>query len=161
VRLLDRGRQSRPRTYIGRVIEASLLRQSEESKRLIRKLNGGVEGWNSDEPAVMEAAAEIAARSHFKDEGAVGSHDEFIDDLLRRTVSAKFDRLEILAVLREVLGDVAATAGVSAVTRYQMQNLIVGQVVRIHASDRRAIQKIITEAEAVAIERGFSPPFVQ
>lgn len=55
-----------PRTYVGRWLLALLMHDPELREQLRSTLNGGKEtGWNDDEPAVIEAACELAFRLFF------------------------------------------------------------------------------------------------
>ena len=49
-----------PRTYVGRWPRAAMVDQREERDQFVATLYLGVAGLNDDEPAVVEAAAELA-----------------------------------------------------------------------------------------------------
>ena len=54
-----------PSTVVGKFLRAALLDQRELRRQLTTTLNNGKPGWNGDEPAVVEAACEIAVREYF------------------------------------------------------------------------------------------------
>jgi hypothetical protein len=54
-----------PRTCVGRWLCAGLRGESKDYNRLAHTLNRGQKGWNDDEPAVVEAACEMAVRRFF------------------------------------------------------------------------------------------------
>ncbi len=72
-----RGRASswrQPRTTAGLWLRAGVFGDRDSRMRLSKRLNGGKPGWNEDEPAVAEAACELAVGRLFgvgTDEGAV------------------------------------------------------------------------------------------
>ena len=70
-----RARPATPRTVVGMWLRAGFLLETEKRNRLASTLNGGTDGWNYDEPAVVEAACEhgrgltAAASCEAKDRG--------------------------------------------------------------------------------------------
>lgn len=63
---------SGPSTAVGVWLRASLLDQRELRRKLTTTLNNGKPGWNDDEPAVVEAACEIAVREFFGEDTTCG-----------------------------------------------------------------------------------------
>jgi hypothetical protein len=60
------GNSALPRTFVGRWLRAAMLDRPDERDRLVPTLNrGSVTGWNDDEPAVVQAAAELVLRRFF------------------------------------------------------------------------------------------------
>ena len=54
-----------PRTDIGRWLEARIVGDEPRAEALRSKLNGGVKGWNDEEPGVVEAACELCLQAEF------------------------------------------------------------------------------------------------
>jgi hypothetical protein len=62
----------RPRTVVGMWFRAVCNGFTNERDRLAGQLNGGEPGWNEDEPGVLQAASELAARRYFGPKANVG-----------------------------------------------------------------------------------------
>ncbi len=71
------------------------------------RLNGGRTGWNDDEPAVVEAACELATLRFFGTDYEGESITAFVADLRRRIPDERdrFDQVELEAVIRAALND--------------------------------------------------------
>jgi len=151
-----------PRTYVGQSLRAALLRQTELRDRLHPKLNGGREtGWNADEPAVVEAACELAVGRFFGTSYDVRAITAFVAELREATANdPTHDRLKTEAVIRLALGDQDVdTAGITAGQKLRIRGavltLALGKLGRLSEAD---VDQLITEAEKIAIERGWNPP---
>jgi hypothetical protein len=69
-------------------MRAGLLRQSALRDQLLSKLNGGdMAGWNEDEPAVVEAAAELLLHQFFGASYDVRAVTAFAADLHEATAA--------------------------------------------------------------------------
>jgi hypothetical protein len=64
------GTAALPRTFVDRWLPASMLDQRDERDRLASTLNRRVAGWNDNEPAVVEAAAELGLLCYFRPQPA-------------------------------------------------------------------------------------------
>jgi len=85
---------------------AALTGQPELRERLRPALNGGRDGWNDDEPAVVQAACELAVRRYFFPGYDVRQVTAFVSDLCQATAGGptSLDLLEAEAVIRVALG---------------------------------------------------------
>jgi len=142
---------------------------TEERDRLSRQLNGGKEGWNEDEPGVIQAASELAARRYF---GPKASTDQVAATALQ-VVEA--DRGA--ADLRGLAGRLPDKSYVEAVIRYDavdhdrvLANIRPGVAFHIRLAFvifvvaklgiLFELDQLIRAAEALTFERGLSPPLV-
>lgn len=150
-----------PRTYMGQWLRALLLRQTELRERLQPKLNGGREtGWNDDEPAVAEAACELAVGRFFGTSYDVRAITAFVALLREATGNdPKYDQLKTEAVIRLALGDrdvdtTGITAGQKYLIRLAVLTLAYGKL-RLSEAE---VDELVTDAEKIAVERGWNPP---
>jgi hypothetical protein len=150
----------KPRTYIGLFIQASLLRQREERQRLIGKLNAGRPGWNDDEPAVAEAAFELALRRLYPADADVRALTPFVSDLRARVSSvASLDQLETEALIRKALGDPdVVTSGISQMNAFNIYGGVTQKIIIDNGFSESEIAELVTNAEILAFKRGWSPP---
>ena len=150
-----------PRTYVGQWLRAVLLRQTQLRDRLRPKLNGGRQtGWNDDEPAVVQAACELAVGRFFGTSYDVRAITAFVAELREATGNDRaHDQLKTEAVIRLALGEQnvdteGITAGQKFLIRLAVLTLAFGKL-RLSEAE---VEQLITEAEKIAVERGFSPP---
>jgi hypothetical protein len=137
-----------------------LLRQTELRDRLKTKTNGGnAKGWNNDEPAVIEAACELAVGRFFGAGYDVRAITEFVAVLREATAhDPTYDQLKTEAVIRAALGekDVDLT-GITPDQKYLIRAAVVTLVygkLRLSEGD---VDQLITGAEKIAFKRGWNP----
>lgn len=153
-----------PRTYVGQWLRATLLRQSELRDRLRPKLNGGRQtGWNDDEPAVVQAACELAVGKFFGTNYDVRAIATFAAELREATAhDPRYDQLKTEAVIRSALGEQDAdTEGITAGQKYLIRGAVVTLVhgkLRLGEAD---VDQLITDAEKIAVKRGWNPPLAE
>lgn len=152
---------------VGLWFRAMSLGMTEERDRLSRLLNGGEQGWNDDEPGVLQAASELAARRYF---GPVVSADKIgataalVVELERRgadlagRAGSLPDKSYVQAVIRYDTGDAPAGWGnirpiVAFGIRLAFMMFVVAKLDIMSELDQ-----LIRDAEALAFERGPSPP---
>ena len=139
---------------------AALLGQREERDRRSRLLNGGVNGWNNDEPAVVEIICEIEARRYFRSHADVRAITAFVAELRAKIHSvAPPGRLETEALVRLALGDPdVVISGIKRLDVFAIQVAIAGQLSRSLDLSESEIVQLIVQAEQLAVERGWHPP---
>jgi hypothetical protein len=158
-----------PRTVIGLWFRAMCLGMTEERDRLSDQLNGGKPGWNDDEPAVLQAASELAARRYF---GPKPSADQVAATAAQ---VAEADRRG--ADLSGRAGSLPDKSYIQAVIRYDIADRPAGwdnirPSVALHIRGAFIIfvimtldivfelDQLIRAAEALAFERGMNPPLL-
>lgn len=151
----------KPRTLIGQWLRASVVEDLETRRRLGRKLNGGADGWNDDEPAVVEAACELAVHQFFGSSYDVRAVTNFVSEVRGRVQGSQtpINQLETEAVIRSGLGE--RDVDISDLRRMSLLNIRTIAFVRICiklALDKQAVDQLIAEAEHVAFDRGWNPP---
>jgi hypothetical protein len=73
-------------------------------------VNGGRDGWNDDEPAVVEAVFEQAMRSFFGTEYSIGDISAFVEDTREAAASeVAVDQLAAEALIRYALDETDIT----------------------------------------------------
>jgi hypothetical protein len=125
------------------------------------KLNGGSEaGWNDDEPAVVEAACELAVGRFFGTEYDVRDITAFVAELAEATErDLTRDQQKTEAVIRLALGDRdVETTGITAGQKYFIRIVVVALVVGKLGLREADVDQLITGAEKIAVERGWNPP---
>jgi hypothetical protein len=145
---------------MGQWLRAALLNQVELRNQLNTSLNNGKPGWNEDEPAVMAAAAELAAREYFGDEYDVRAITEFVSRLRARIHSVQAPpQLEMEALIRSALGETdVVVSDIRADKKYTHRLKIVVQIKILLGWDEPKVDRVIVAAETKAIERGWNPP---
>ena len=152
---------SRPRTYVGLWLRASLRGESETYRRLSRSLNGGRNGWNDDEPAVVEAACELAVQQFFGSERDDQMIADFVSGMRARIARSKLPpgQAEVEAVVKSALG--GTNVDVAHIKRSELLNIRTAVLVNISdglSLDGQAVDVLIVSAEERAGSRGWSPP---
>jgi hypothetical protein len=159
----------RPRTVMGVWLRAAGLGMTEERDRLQSQLNGGKAGWNDDEPGVIEAASELAARRYF---GSRASTDHVaaiaarLEDAVRtgadprRAASKLPDKAQIEAVIRYASGDHSAVLDNirPSVVLHARGAFIFFVIMKLDIVFE--LDRLICDAEALAFARGLNPPLV-
>lgn len=146
---------------IGQWLRASVVEDLEARRKLSRKLNGGADGWNDDEPAVIEAACELAVRQFFGSRYEVRVITDFVTEICGRVQESQtpIKQLETEAVIRSALGE--RDVDISDLRRMSLLNMRTIVFVRICIKldlDERGVDLLIAEAERVAFKRGWDPP---
>jgi hypothetical protein len=151
-----------PKTYIGLFIQATLLNQPEERRRLIKQLNNGQPGWNRDEPAVAEAAFELALKHMFPADVNVRNITLFVADLLTRLKGiGPLGQLEIEAVIRSGLGDPDVVVdNIPLSMMFNIHGAVTGKIVIDLKLKDSEINELVVAAEKLAFERGWKPPLI-
>jgi hypothetical protein len=157
------GRSKVPRTCIGQWLRAALLCQQELAGKLSLKINGGTKaGWNNDdEPAVIEAAAELLFPRYFGASYDVRAVTAFAAEIRDGTAgsSRPLPQLEVEAVIRSALGESdVITNDITLNEKVRIYLIaLVGTTTRL-GIDTAAVARVIVEAEQMAFERGWNPP---
>lgn len=152
-----------PRTCVGQWLRAALLQQRELRDRLRPKLNGGRQtGWNDDEPAVVQAACEAAVARFFGADYDVRDVTAFAA-LLRQAAgddpNPMYDQLKNEAVIRLALGEPDVdTQGITPGQMFSIRGNVLAGVVGKLGLGEADVDQLITDAEKVAVERGWNPP---
>jgi hypothetical protein len=151
-----------PRTCVGQWLRAVLLRQLELRDRLRPKLNGGKKGWNDDEPAVVEAACESAVARFFGanyDARDVTAFAALLGEAAGDDPNPMFDQLKTEAVIRLALGEPDVdTQGITPGQKFGVRvNVLAGVVGKLGLGEAD-VDQLITDAEKVAVRRGWNPP---
>jgi hypothetical protein len=158
-----------PRTVVGQWLRAASLGMAEERDRLSRLVNGGTAGWNDDEPGVIQAASELAARSYF---GPKANADEVV-----ATAAQLVEAERRAAGLRGRAGSLPDKSYVEAVIRYDTGDRPAGwhnmrPSVALHIRGAFILfvamkldimfelDQLVSDAEALAFERGLRPPLI-
>jgi hypothetical protein len=152
---------SKPRTYIGQWLRATLLSERDLRRQLSQMLNGGRDGWNDDEPAVIEAACELAVRRSFGANYDIREISAFVSEMRARIQQngTAPGQLEMEAVIRVALGETEVDIG--GIRRSELLNIrtvVTGNVCEKLELDKSAIDKLITDSEQAAFDRGWKPP---
>ena len=154
-----------PRTYVGRWLRAAMLDRQDERDRLVRTLNGGsATGWNDDEPAVVEAAAELVLGCYF----GPGEPDPEKAASLAHVVTVALGAIDRTlgeqdadAVIRSAVGGPSAHFdALKPGDRHVLTTLVVGVASAMMDLDEAAVDELLREAERIAFERGWHPPLV-
>lgn len=160
----------RPRTVVGLWLRAAALgmreeRMREERNRLVREVNGGQPGWNSDEPGVIEAASELAARRYFGPQASAEQVTALAAQMqeMSRTGAAQRGGASNLPevdyveqVIRYATGDHGAALESNSVAFHVRAAFVV--FVFMELDIMFELDKLICDAEALAFERGLNPP---
>ena len=158
-----------PQTVVGLWLRALILGKAEERDRLSRLLNGGKPGWNDDEPGVIQAASELAARRYFGPEGG--------SDEIPATAARLVERERMGADLQGLAASLPDKSYVEAVIRHDAGDPPAGwhnirPSVALHIRSAFIIfvaaaldimfelDQLIRDAEALAFERGLKPPLL-
>jgi hypothetical protein len=154
------GSQDQPRTNVGRWLRAMMLGQSQLREQLRPALNGGRRGWNDDEPAVAEAACELAAARFFGTDYDPRVISYFVGELGTATSNdPPLDPSETEAIIRSALGDKSARSeGITPARKFLTHNLVASfasMKLRLPEAD---VNQIIVGAEKMAFKRGWKPP---
>ena len=151
-----------PRTSVGRWLRAALMRQPALREQLRPTLNGGKPGWNDDEPAVVEAACELAVRRYFTQEYDVRAVADFVAELrLAAGNEPPLDQLRTEAVIRSALGEGdVVTDDITAGQQFHMRVAVIALLTFRLRLDEAAIDKLINDSERIAFERGWHPALV-
>lgn len=150
-----------PRTIVGLALRAALLKDFDGARRLNSKLNGGKPGWNQDEPAVVEAACELAARRFFRPDYDVREVTAYVSDMLARVPESKMraGHLEIEAVVRAALGDTDVVLdGIRPAPLHNVRHLVTTDIAYRLDLSAPEIDQMLGDAEQIAFGRGWSPP---
>ena len=149
-----------PQTHAGLFIRASLLNQEKEKQRLIGRLNGGKPGWNDDEPAVFQAAFELALQVMFPAGADVRDITHFVADLRSRLSQGSAPgQLEAEALMRRAMGDSdVVISGISRMDAFKIYSGVTHKIVfDLHLSEPD-VNRLVVDAEKLAFDRGRQPP---
>jgi hypothetical protein len=155
------GSSSKPRTVVGQWLRAGVLGDLAARRALSRRLNGGSDGWNDDEPAVVEIACESAVRRFFGSDPDVREITAFVSDLRDRVKGSvtPISQLEAEAVIRSALGeDDVDISDLRRVTLFNVRSIVTVRIcLRLGLGDKE-VNQLIADAERTAFERGWKPP---
>jgi hypothetical protein len=151
-----------PRTVAGLWLRALLMHDDELRDRLVRKLGGGKPGWNRDEAAVVQAVCDLAVRRYFGpgyDVRAVTEMVSFMRQAELANQHTPYGQLEMEAVIRHALGEPEVDVkGITTDVAFKVQCGVTAVIAWKSDFTESRIDELITEAEELAIGRGFSPP---
>jgi len=160
------GTSALPRTFVGRWLRAATLDERDERDRLVRTLNGGsATGWNDDEPAVVEAAAELALQRYF------GPDEPDPDKVAALAYAVTAGLGQINRPLSEPHADAVIWSALGVPSpvfealkpgdRHVLRGLVATAASVMTELDEAQLDELLREAEWVAFERGFHPPLVR
>jgi hypothetical protein len=141
-------------------LRAGLRGDNADYSRLARTLNRGQKGWNDDEPAVVEAACQMAVQQFFATYGHVPV-DAFVADMRQRIAKERTPsrQEDMEVVIRAALNDNASVPpDIKRGELLRIRGAVTANIADILKLDAEAIDQFIAEAERVAIARGYSPP---
>jgi hypothetical protein len=149
-----------PRTLAGQWMRSGVLEDADTRRRLGRRLNGGKDGWNDDEPAVIEAACELAVRRMFGSAYDVRAITAFVSELRGRVAGSRtpIDQLEAEAVIRAALGEDTAISDLRRLTLLNVRGLVTARICIVLGLGEQEVNQLIVDAERIAFERGWNPP---
>jgi hypothetical protein len=156
-----------PRTTVGLWLRAGWRGDDDDSQRLVRQLNRGEKGWNDDEPAVVEAACQLAVRRFFgvvrdRNTGKLVSVQEFVRDMRERLGKQRTPpgQQDMEVVVRAALDD-----GIDVPPYIRRSELLrirgdiaFNIIITVLKLDAQALDQFIAEAEELAMARGYRPP---
>ncbi len=126
------------------------------------RLNQGEKGWNDDEPAVVEAACQLATRQYFSlpDHMPLESYASFLHFRLTARMNDPPPAADIEAILRAALDEtVVFPAHFRRGFLFAMRGAITCYIlINSLQLDEKAIDQLLLEAESTAIAGGFHPP---
>jgi hypothetical protein len=140
-----------------------MLDRQHERDRLVATLNrGSAKGWNDDEPAVVEAAAELVLRRFF----GPGQPDAdrlwwlaSVACLAMTDISRPLDERHAEAVIRSALGNAAGTSfSMSSGDKYLLQGALASLASINMDLGKAEVDELLREAERLAFDRGWHPP---
>jgi hypothetical protein len=152
-----------PRTVVGQFFRALMAGDAPTRRHLSAKLGGGKAGWNYDEPAVIEAACQLAVRRLWGAEYDVRDITAAVTFMreasIERRGKAPYGQLEMEAVIRAALGEADVdTSGIIPPIIFEVEIGVTGYAIRKLGLSEHQIDQLIVEAEDIAIERGWNPP---
>jgi len=151
-----------PQTCVGQWLCAALLRQLELRDRLRRTLNGGKEGWNYDEPAVVEAASELAIIRFFGtdyDAYDISGAVSWMRDVELARNKTPHGQMEMEAVIRSALGEGDVDlSGIIPPVLFEIRAQVVAYVVLKLGLPEADVVRMIVQAEQMAFDRDWHPP---
>jgi hypothetical protein len=154
----------RPRTVVGRYLWAGGRGMTEEMRQF--NLNGGKPGWNDDEPGVVAAASELAARRYFGPRASAQWVAEAVAQIQKaertgaeRNPPGKIsEKSHVEAVIRYAAGEHdLVLEGVPPAALFHIRVALTILVIKNFDLTFEA-NKLICDAEALAFERGLNPP---
>jgi hypothetical protein len=157
------GASARPRTFVGRWLRAAMLDRRDERDRLVGTLNrGSATGWNDDEPAVVQAAAELVLRRYFGPGEAVPDKAASLAHAVTAglgEIRRPLDEQHADAVIRSALG-VASPAfdALKPGDKHVLRGLVATAASVMMKLDEAAVDELVREAERITFERGWHPP---
>ncbi len=150
-------RSAEPRTYVGLWLRAGLRGENELRRQLTGKLNGGKDGWNYDEPAVVDAACELAVRRFFPPGVDVREIAAVASDMRQKSKSLP-GQMKMEAVIRAALGETDVVIDdIKPPELLHIRGAIVVYLFIILGA-KFSIDELVVEAENIAFERGWKPP---
>jgi hypothetical protein len=150
-------RRPQPRTVLGRWLRASTLRMTAESDHYFRQLYTAGLGWHEDEVSVVAAASELAARRYFGPQASPDRVAAIAAQIYSRSSFAS-DKSSVEAVIRHLSGDRTA-AVLSDIPAHVISNVKLMFIffVITNLDIEFELDKLICDAEALAVKRGFNP----
>ncbi len=153
-----------PRTTAGKFLRATLQGDQEEIQRLAHELNQGHQGWNDDEPAVIEAACQLAARRFFSEYLHVPVEDFVTADMgdrlsPRMTAPSQHD---MEAVIRAALDDGASLpTNIKRADLMRIRGAVTANISGILKLDATEINSLAAQSEHMATACGYDPPLAK
>jgi hypothetical protein len=141
-----------------------MLGQPELRDKLVTTLNGGVNGWNDDEPAVLEAACELMATRYFGPEPA--DHGGDVSDLAGMLAEATAEarvpvsQQQAASLIRAALDRTAPDAGLRPSQAYIFRSYLLSFMTMKLSLSEDEVDAVLREAERIAFDRGRHPNLV-
>jgi hypothetical protein len=128
-----------------------------EGDHYLRHLYTAGLGWHKDEVSVTEATGELAARRYFGPEASPDPVAAIAAQLHSRGAFAALDKSSVEAVIRHLSGD--RTAVLSDIPAHVISNVKLMFIffVIVNLDIEVELGKLIGDAEALAVKRGFNP----
>jgi hypothetical protein len=125
---------------------------------------GGESGWIYDEPAVIEAACELAVRRLWAtgyDVRDITATVTFMREVNLEAGKNPPGQLEMEAVIRAALGETDVdTSGIRPPAKMEIQGAVAGFAMRRLSLGQQEIDQLIDEAENITSRRGWNPPLI-
>ena len=154
---------SLPRTFVGRWLRAAMLDDRERRDQMVGTFNGGEPGWNDDEPAVVVGCCELMLRRVWPD--GLGQADiEWLSASLQAATADEKSPVraaDVEAVVRAAMrGQDERATTVSPESTTRICGIVAAVLSVINHLTDDEVTDLVTEAERVALDRGWNPPMV-
>jgi len=150
-------RAAQPGTVAGRWLQACLLRQDERRDRILEEVSSS--GWNSEDTLAVVRCAFTLALYRFPHNASEEAVIEQLIEGLRRTFGAEAPDEDALRaeIRRAFAGDHGPSREINAPTELRVYSLVTFHIAGALRMSRRAITKLVVNAERWANDLGWKP----